>query len=285
MHIVLGSTGHVGSAAAQALLAQGEPVTAVTRNAANAADLAQRGASIAVADVRDTDALRQIFRQGKRLFLLNPPADPSTDTDAEEHATSAAIVAALEGSGLEKVVALSTYGAQPGGPCGDLSVLYDLEQMLKAQPIPVSIIRAAYYMSNWDWSLGSAKDEGALHTMYPADLALPMVAPAEVGAVAARLLLEPVEQTGTFYVEGPERYSSNDVAAAFEQAIGSPVKPVVVPPSGWQETYKSIGFSDAAASSYARMAAVIVDGAYELPNDPIRGAVTLQEYIAELSKA
>ena len=44
---------------------------------------------------------------GKRAFLLNPPAAPSSDTDVEERATVAAIVEALEGSGLEKVVAAS----------------------------------------------------------------------------------------------------------------------------------------------------------------------------------
>ncbi|TGR60102.1 NmrA family transcriptional regulator, partial [bacterium M00.F.Ca.ET.194.01.1.1] len=93
----------------------------------------------------------------RRAFLLNPPADPATDTDAEEQKTVAAIVTALAGSGLEKVVAESTYGAQPGEGIGDLSVLYGFEQKLKAQTIPASIIRAAYYMSNWDQALETAR--------------------------------------------------------------------------------------------------------------------------------
>jgi uncharacterized protein YbjT (DUF2867 family) len=62
----------------------------------------------------------------------------------------------LDGSGLEKIVAQSTYGAQPGEGKGDLNVLYDLEQALAAQPISVSVIRAAYYMSNWDAALKTA---------------------------------------------------------------------------------------------------------------------------------
>ena len=128
MHIILGGTGHVGSVAAAALLRQGEAVTVVTRDEGKAAFLAEQGAEVAVADVRDIEALRQVFRRGRRAFLLNPPADPSTNTDAKERETVAAIVAALEGSGLEKVVAESTYGAQPGEGIGDLSVLYGLEQ-------------------------------------------------------------------------------------------------------------------------------------------------------------
>ncbi|MGX9115292.1 hypothetical protein ACWTU6_01150 [Mesorhizobium sp. BHbsci] len=51
---------------------------------------------------------------------------------------------------MRKIVAQSTYGARPGDRCGDLNILYELEQQLRGQPIPASIIRAAYYMSNWD---------------------------------------------------------------------------------------------------------------------------------------
>lgn len=54
------------------------------------------------------NARREIFRNGKRAFLLNPPASISTDTQVEEIRAVASIVAALDGSGLEKVVAEST---------------------------------------------------------------------------------------------------------------------------------------------------------------------------------
>jgi uncharacterized protein YbjT (DUF2867 family) len=112
MHVILGGTGNVGSALARALLSRNEPVTVVTRHAAHAEHLRRRGAEVAEVDIMDTAALRAVFRRGRRAFLLNPPADISTDTDEVERRTVVAILAALEGSGLEKVVAESTYGAQ-----------------------------------------------------------------------------------------------------------------------------------------------------------------------------
>ena len=160
MHIILGSTGHVGSAVVQTLLDQGEVVTAVTHDPGKARAWQDEGAQTAIVDVHDPDALRRVLRAGRRLFLLNPPAAPSTDTDAEERRSLAAILAALKGSGLEKIVAESTYGAQPGERVGDLGVLYEMEQALAAQPIPATIIRAAYYMSNWDALLPTARDQG-----------------------------------------------------------------------------------------------------------------------------
>ncbi len=257
----------------------------MTRDAEKAKDLEAQGATIAVADVHDSDALRSVLQMGKRLFLLNPPADPAGDTDTEEHNTISALLAALEGSDLEKIVGQSTYGAQPGEEIGDLGTLYALEEGLKSQLIPASIIRAAYYMTNWDAMVGSAQEEGVIHTMFPAELKIPMVAPDDMGRAAADLLTSPVERTDTYYVEGPERYSADDVAAAFSKALSKEVRAEVVPREGWEASFKNLGFSDKAARSYAGMIGVSVDGGFDLPTAPIRGLVTLQSYIDRLVAA
>lgn len=282
MFIILGGTGHVGSVAARALLEQRQPVTIVTRSAAQAESWTRRGAETAVAEVHDVDRLRAVFRRGKRAFLLNPPADVSTDTDAEERETVRCILAALDGSGLEKVVAESTYGAQPGERVGDLTVLYGLEQGLKGQPIPATIQRAGYYMSNWAPSLETVRRSGVLPSMLPAGLRIPMVAPEDLGKAAARWLTEPAERTGLRHVEGPEPYSAADVAAAFAAALGRPVEVKEIPREAWEETFRGIGFSEPAARSYARMTAASVDGGFERPDRPVRGSVTLRDYIGAL---
>lgn len=281
MLIVLGATGHVGSTVADELLRAGEEVTVVTRDERKAATWRGHGAVAALVDVTDTDALREVFRRGRRAFLLNPPAPTSTDTDREEHRSFEAIVRALDGSGLEKVVAQSAYGAQPGDRIGDLSVLYDFEQALARQSIPVTVLRGAYYMSNWDPLLDAARG-GVLPTMHPADLVIPMVAPADVGKVAARMLREPAERTGIRYVEGPDRYTPQDVAGTFARVLGREVQVAVTPRNQWEEAYRELGFSEPAAAAYARMIAVSVDGAYDLPSDPERGRTTLDRYVEAL---
>lgn len=281
MFIITGATGHVGSAVAETLLEQGHAVTAITRKEENAGHLKAKGASIAVADLHDVAAMRDVLRRGKRLFLLNPPASPDTDTDRTEKETVRLLLEAVAGSGLERIVAESTYGAQPGEEIGDLNTLFSMEEGLRGQPVPATIIRAAYYFSNWDLMLGSARC-GTLPTMYPADFALPMVAPADLGKAAADLLAAPINHAGIVYVEGPQRYSSRDVADAFARALKQPVELIVTPRDQWEDAYRKIGFSDAGARSYARMTAVTADGKYDTPSDPVRGAVTLQAYIDNL---
>lgn len=279
MHIILGATGHVGSAAAKALRAAGEAVTLVTRDADKSEGLRSDGADVAVADVEDVDRLRAIFRTGRRAFLLNPPADPSQDTDAVEKRTIAAILRALDGSGLEKVVAESTYGAQPGQDCGDLNTLYELEQGLAAQSIPYVVNRAAYYFSNLDAQLPEVRGTGVLRTLFPEDLKLPMVAPADLGLAAARRLMEPVGANAIHYVEGPQAYSFADVASTLTRVLGRPVRVETAPRDQWEQTYRQLGFSERAARSYARMTAVTADGAYDLPERPERGSTTLEQYL------
>lgn len=277
--LVLGATGHIGRAVAERLLANGEAVVAVTRDAAHGEPLRAAGAELAVLDVLDVEALRAAMRRARRAFLLNPPADPAGDTDAAEAATVAAMLAALDGSGLEGVVALSTYGATPAPRMGDLTALHGLEQGLAGQPIPAAVVRAAYLMSNWDLLVEPAR-AGTLPAMFPADFRLPMVAPADVGAVAARLLMAPAPATGLVQVEGPARYTPGDVAAAFARCLGRDVGVETVPPDGLEAAFRAQGFSAAAATSFARMTRATLAG--DWPDEVERGPTTLAAYVAEL---
>jgi uncharacterized protein YbjT (DUF2867 family) len=282
MHIVSGATGHIGSVVANALLKRRESVTVIIHNPEKAERWKKKGASVVVADVHNTEQLHQIFQTGKRLFLLNPPAPIDTDTVSGELETLASIITALKDSDIEKVVGESTYGAQPGKGIGDLGVLYKMEEDLKALAIPHSIIRAAYYMSNWDAALATAIKEGKVHSMYPVNFKLPMVAPEDIGKIAANLMIAPINHTGLHYVEGPQTYSTGDVAAAFAAALGKPVEAVETPRDQWEQMLEGAGFSKPAAASMIAMTEITLKWADTKPSLPQRGSITLQQYISAL---
>ncbi|MET0466991.1 MAG: NmrA family NAD(P)-binding protein [Chitinophagaceae bacterium] len=282
MYIILGATGHIGSVVAQQLLDKGKDVTIVTRSPNNAALWEKKGAVTAIADVRNTTALKNILSKGKFLFLLNPPASPHSDTTLEELFTINSILEAVKGSGIEKIVAESTYGAQPGDNIGDLGTLYKMEQGLHKLDIPTCIVRAAYYMSNWDMCIESARKEHKLYSFFPPSFKLPMVATEDIGKFAAELLLDEKKNEGLYFIEGPETYSPADVAAAFSHSLKQKVEPVEIPRPKWIDEMIGMGFSDQAALSFSNMTALVVTQSLTTPTDPIRGSISLQEYISGL---
>jgi len=111
------------------------------------------------------------------------------------------------------------------------------------------------------------RENGILRSFFPADFLLPMVSPLDLGEAAARRLTEPVTAVGTYYVEGPERYSARDVADAFAEALDRPVQVEVVPRDQWEAAYRKLGFSEAAAHSYARMTAASISTFWIIPMD------------------
>ena len=280
MFIILGGTGHVGSAVAAALIERGADLTIVGRDVGHMPDAVAGRARFAECDLLDRDRLHAILRGGRRAFLLNPPGDPTGDSNSAEQATIAAILAAMDGAGLELAVAQSTYGARPGPPCGDLTTLHALEQGLANQTIPAQVIRAAYHYSNWDFALAEART-GRLTSLMPADLALPMVSPLDIGRAAAEALTGPAV-AGLTHAEGPHRLTPRDVAAAFGRALGHDVAVAEIPRRDWQDWFRQAGFSQGAAKSYGCMTAATVDTADSWPRDPLRGSVTIDEHIAAL---
>lgn len=285
MFVVMGATGHVGAAVADELLARGEKVTILTRHPDRASAWRDKGAVIAAADADDAGSMRRAFRSGRSAFLLNPPADPSGDTDATERRTIANILAALDGSGLEKVVAASTYGAQHGEAVGDLSTLWELEEGLRAQPIPAAINRGAYYMTNWLRFADAVRQSGTLPSMFPSDFAMPMVAPADLGKAAAERLLTSVSDTDVRSIEGPARYTPRDVADAFAAALGRDVAVDVAPRDQWAAIYQKAGFSKEAANAYARMTAATLDNGFDAPASADHGLTDLRSFIASAMTA
>jgi uncharacterized protein YbjT (DUF2867 family) len=285
MHIITGGTGHVGSALAEALLRKGEQVTIISRSSKSAREWMNKGAQIAVADIYDTVALHEIFKKGRSIFILNPPADPMTDTPLQERKTAASLVEALKNSNAEKVVVESTLGAQPGYNIGDFGVLYELEQNVATLSYPYSIIRPAYYMSNWVEQLPAIKEKGELMSFFPADLKFPMVAPPDIGELAAHLMTEN-HQPKINSIHGPELYSARDVAASFSKALDKKVNVKVIPKDQWKATYRSLGFSEAGAESYTNMTEISLNDFEKTTNTTgyIKGKTTLQEYIHGLIK-
>lgn len=279
MFAVLGASGHIGTAVAETLLKNGHDVMVIIRNPAKAAIWAERGASVALLDIHNTKRLARTLEQADRAFLLNPPANPALNTDVEERKTVQSILKALDTTKLEKIIVQSTYDARQGNHCGDLGVLYEFEQGAQRSGIPLCIIRGAYYMSNWLPALAQAKQSGKLISLLPAHLRVPMVAPQDVGELAAILLSDPLSEVGTYSIEGPVSYSADDIAREASQYLMRDIFVEEVPRSGWRDYYITNGFSEESAGSYENMTEIFINQPQKHSPNTIRGKTDFITYL------
>lgn len=277
MYIVLAAGGHIGSELIKSLTSTGQEIIAITRDAKKAHSITGGTVRGMEVDIGDPEALRDVFRMGKRAFLLVPQAPPTTDTNTAELRMARAIANAVDGSGLQKVLVVSTYGAQEGDGIGDLSVLWEFEKLIRETGVPMAINRGAYYYTNIDMLVESARG-GEVATPFPENLAMPMVSPIDLGKAAAARLTSPVEDVGVRYFEGPQRYTFADVAALLSDALGRHVHLRHIPRESIKSSYLDQGFSEPAAQAFTNMTLASLDGP-ELPDDPVSGEITLDQHI------
>jgi uncharacterized protein YbjT (DUF2867 family) len=244
MYAITGITGKVGGVLARSLLARGQPVRAILRDATKAPPWAELGCEIAFADMEDADALAAAFRGTKGAFILPPSCFDPLPGFPEAKAVIAAVEQALRRSSPERVVCVSTVGAHATRR-NLLSQRTLMEEALATLPIPVSFLRPAWFLDNIAWDIAPAHETGRLHSfLQPLDKPVPMVSTADVGEVAAHMLQQ--EWTGRRVVEleGPERITPLRIAQELEAALGRPVQAQAVPRENWEALFRSQGMRD-----------------------------------------
>jgi NAD(P)H dehydrogenase (quinone) len=241
MYAITGITGQVGGALAEALLAAGQPVRAVVRDAAKGAVWAARGCDVALADMEDAAALSAAFAGVKAAFILPPSEFDPKPGYVQARETSDAIVAALTAARPTRVLCLSTIGADAAQD-NLLTQRTLLEQALSKLPMPITFLRPGWFIENAAWDVASARDEGVIRSfLMPLDKPFLMVATKDIGALAAALIQEDWSGQRIVELEGPRRVSPNDLAAAFAKALGRPVRAEIVPRASWDTLFRSQG--------------------------------------------
>jgi uncharacterized protein YbjT (DUF2867 family) len=244
MYAITGITGQVGGAVARTLLEKGREVRAVVRSAAKGEAWAKRGADVAVADVLDAAALERACTGVEGVFLLLPPNFAPSKGFPESRALIEAMGRALTAASPPRVVCLSTVGAHRPERLGILHQLHLLEEHIGGLGLPVTFLRAAWFLENAAWDVEPALRTGVMESfLQPLDRAIPMIATADVGRIAAEALLERWEGRRVLEIEGPRRYAPDAIAAALGGALGRPVVARAAPRDTWAAIFEGQGSS------------------------------------------
>jgi uncharacterized protein YbjT (DUF2867 family) len=263
MYVVLGASGNTGQVVAKNLLAGGQKVRVVGRNAAHLQPLAAEGAEIFVGDVLDASTLIQALHKADAAYVMIPPNPASIDFRAYQNRVSDAITAAVRKAGVRNVVSLSSFGAEKTSGTGPVVGLHELEQKLnQIDGTNVLHLRAGYFMENTLPQVGAIRMLGSVIGPVSPNLKLPLIATRDIGAAAADALLRlSFQGTQTQELQGQRDLDYTEAAAIIGKAIGKPdLGYIHAPDAQIRAAMVQMGMSDNMAGLILEMAGALNTG-------------------------
>ena len=286
MYAITGITGNVGGATARALLKAGKKVRGIVRDKARAAEWAAAGVELAVADARDAAGLEKAFRDAEGVFVMIPANFAPAPGYPEARAIVTALRQALAAVRPAKVVWLSSVGAHRPQGLGLITQCHILEQELGSLPVASASIRAAWFMDNYQWDIGPARERGEIDVfLNPPDRAFPMVATDDIGRLAAATLQQSWRGGRCLELEGPARYSPLDAAAAFARQLNRPVTIKPIPRERWAAFFAKQGVAPDRLASRVEMLDGFNSGWIDFEGagqEHFRGSQTLENVLQNL---
>jgi uncharacterized protein YbjT (DUF2867 family) len=159
-----------------------------------------------------------------------------------------------------------------------------IEQVLGELAMPITFLRPAWFMENFRWDVAAARASGIIMSfLQPLNKPFPMVATADIGREAAKLLRESWTGRRVVELEGPRRMTPDEVANTFAEVLGRRVSMDAVPRETWEQLFRSQGMKNPA--SRIRMLDGFNEGWVEFENGEAgsrKGEVALKSVLQTL---
>ncbi|MGB6484812.1 MAG: NAD(P)H-binding protein [Candidatus Acidiferrales bacterium] len=224
MIVIFGATGNTGSVAAEALLAKGEKIRVVGRDASKLERFASKGGEPFAANVENTSEVSRALENADAAYLLIPQAIHREDLRDYQERVTDAYASAIQQAGVKFAVTLSSIGAQHAAKTGPIVGLHNMEEKLNAiSSLNVLHLRPTSFMENLLMSIDGIRMMNALPGAAPADVPFPAIATKDIGNYAAsRLAARDFSGHSTQELLGPRDVTMRDCAAIIGRAIGKP---------------------------------------------------------------
>jgi len=287
MIVITGATGHTGQPAAEALLAKGEKVRVIGRDAAKLEPFVKKGAEAFAGNVQDAAAMAKAFT-GATVAYLIVPQSKEEDVRAYQENVTDTYAKALAAAKVPFAVTLSSMGAQHPEKTGPIVGLHNMEMKFnKIAGLNVLHLRPTQFMENLLMSIPPLRMLGSLPGASPGDVAQPWIATKDIGAYAAtRLAARNFSGSSVQELTGPRDVAWKEIASIIGGAIGKPkLGYMQVPFMMLEPAFKQMGMS-------AKMAALMVEmlkaanAGLLVPQQPRTAAnttpTTIESFIADI---
>ncbi len=251
--VVAGVTGHVGSVVARDLLAAGDAVTVIVRDAKKGAEWSARGAQIAVGSLDDAEFVASTVKGADGFFTLIPPHYATGDIYSAQRKSADALAAGIKRGGVPLVVLLSSVGADRADKNGPIKSLHYAENKFRETGTRLVAVRAGSFQENIAGVIAAAKNAGTFPNFLPsADIPAPQVATQDVGHAIAKALKSSPARNEVVDLVGPA-YSSRQLAEKIGKLLGKTLSIVDIPAAGHQAALQQAGVPPDVAAAFTEM--------------------------------
>lgn len=222
--LVSGATGNQGGAVAQALLAKGHKVRALTRTmeSPKAKQLAAQGAEVLQGNFDDTDSLAKALQGIDTFYLMGSPMEVGPEGETKQ---GIALANAVKAANVGHLVYGSVANADLNTDIPHFDSKYKVEQHIKTLDIPYTISAPVFFMDNViaPWSIDALK-AGKIMQAMPGDRILQQVSVKNIGEFVASLIDRREAVYGKRLDFAGDELNGYDMATVLTGAIGQPVQ-------------------------------------------------------------
>ncbi|MFG2880437.1 SDR family oxidoreductase [Streptomyces sp. NPDC048337] len=221
--VVTAATGALGRLVVDELLERvpADEVAAVVRDKDKAADLAERGIEVRVADYGDPAALAAAFRAGDRVLLI------SGNEIGRRVAQHTAVLEAAQAAGVAQLA----YTGVLGGPEADFELAAEhraTERAILDSGIPYTFLRNGWYHENYTRDLAAHLEHGAI-VGSSGEGRVASAARADYAAAAAVVLTGEGHLNQVYELSGDTAWSLAEYAAELSAQSGKEIAYAEVP--------------------------------------------------------
>ncbi|MFE0028297.1 NAD(P)H-binding protein [Amycolatopsis sp. NPDC059021] len=266
MIVITAPTGNIGRHLLPLLLeaapARGEELRVITRDPARLPDAVRERVEVITGSHGDTEVVDRAFEGADAVFWLVPPDSSLTPVDGWTGFTRPA-AKALTAHGVGHVVGVSALGRD--NPVADRAGLvtasHAMDDLIAETGVAYRALANPSFFENLLEEVDSIREKGVFVDVVAADRKAPLVAVADIAAVAARLLLDR-SWTGVEDVPvlGPEDLSPNDLARIMTEQLGRPVRYEREPIEDMRTTLIGYGLNEEFVQGIADMKQAKDDG-------------------------
>lgn len=224
MDLVVGATGHLGSAITRGLLALGRDVRILVRPGRDASALVSLGATAVEGDLKDPASLERACRGIDVVVTTANSAQRGGDDnpDTVEHVGNRALVDAAAAAGVKQFVFVSALGATENSPVPFMSGKASTEAALQRSGVPWTIIAPNIFIEVWvPMLVGAAVEDGRPVVLVGSGARRhSMVSARDVASFTINAIGNPAAMNRYLPLGGPEALSWVEVAERYGRARG-----------------------------------------------------------------